>query len=1796
MDGSIQLTPTGTGLSIGGDLDLDMHDGRWKVGHGLRSPAGRTTLDGAVAGDVRQPDVATGPLSGSTRLRIEEVQSLLPILRHAGASLPAPLDQADGALDVTLDPRGTLAAPVVQAVISGRRIRVPGITDEGELDSTVTADRRALTAKSFDARLGQTRVGGSGTYTWSGQIDTQFAATGDDLGALAAAFDQTDIGLAGSTELKGTLRGTVQSPQGQAQLAARELSAYGVAIGVVTARLQLTGEHLDIDADAPDLNADLKGGVQTRAPFRFQADLGLDRASLAALLPPGQTNVPADGTITATLHARGDAQHPSEIAGEIDLRALDLNVNGVAVALEAPAVVSFEPNAITAAPVRLRAGRETRLNVQGALAMSAGRPGLDVRLDGTLADLLDLGASALEDVPLEVGSSQVNVDLHIGGTLASPAPTGTLTLKADSLRYGDIPPVAGLSLNARIEPARVAVQTISAEWQGAQLTGEGALPFRMIVPPARPGASGLSAIGSNWLTSLPAEPRAATLTARMTGLTANALAPFVDPEQLQKIAGTVDASLSAEASAFSLEALQASAVLDRASLNLAGVPITQTVPTRLRLERGQARLEALQLNAQGNELRASGGIDLTGPAPAIDLAVDGAIDLRILGAFAGGFASAGLADTSFTVKGPLAAPEVIGGIDVSSGEFRLDTPGVSASDFNGSIAVDRSRNAIINLSGFINGGWTDINGSLVLENLASPLGRVTLTAYNVMLEYPEGFQTESNADLALTLSGPTSTLSGRVDVVSGLYREPLVVSRTLLTSFGRSAGTTVGTEPSFLDNVRLNVTVATANEIRVDNNYGRLSVSANLSVTGSATHPGAIGRIEAEPDGEVYLAGNTYRIDTLVIDLTNPRTIAPEVTFVAETRIGDTDIEVTLQCAAAGPCEREVSSLSAGVTNETAEARLFGISLDPNEAGAQLARLLSGELLGIVSGTVGLDTLRLEQTAGARSDLFDDPTLIAGDVDPASRLTIGKRLGEHVELAYSQDLADNGFVMSTTYFAPAGISIRALLLDNQDRTYEFRHQPRFGGRRRERLEPPPAARVKAIQFTGTPGFPESDLRGQVRLSEGDRFEFIRWQEDRERLTAFYRARGFFEARVRARRSLPPAAPAQTASEESMLDAITLEYNIERGNPTRLEVSGFDLPEDVRSKIIERWTSALFDGFLERDVALIVREHLYDQGRMQAQVQTSIAEAADGVRTLTVAIEPGPVMTRRLQFDGNASVPTATLLSVAQAAGPLAAWLDPTTLAQAIRRHYQDTGLLSADVEVRPPDTQGDASVVRVVIREGDTWQIGRVTLGGGEQVATGVSDLDLAAGSRYDPAIIAERLAALEQRFRDEGFLDVRVVSETVLNQESRRADVHVLVQPGPRRVLASVEVEGARPDNPIIAQSLGAGVGKPIGASALSAARRRLYETGTYRSVEVSVEPAAGTAGTSAASGEVPVVARVRVEERPRYNFRYGLAVNSTFVEPDGRDTRLGFAADLENRNLFGRGLTVGLSARLRRDQEVGRVYLGANRFFGLPLRSNVFLSRGRQDVGSETSSTVSDVTEISAEQVYRLRRMVDLHYGYGLGRNRTTFTDSDGSVFDLTVRVARLTTSGVVDRRSDPFDPVRGWFTSGSLELSRPGLGSELSFLKSFMQVYEFVPIRKGLVLATAARLGVAPTFRGEPLIPSERFFAGGATSVRGYNENDLGPRSIFGDANGGPALFIANGELRFPIFKWIRGVGFADLGDVYPTIGDLLRTVQVGMGGGLRLNSPVGLLRLDLAAPVNPRPFDPAWRVHFGLGHAF
>ena len=157
------------------------------------------------------------------------------------------------------------------------------------------------------------------------------------------------------------------------------------------------------------------------------------------------------------MRARGAIARLADTAGDLELRALDATVAGVPIALDTRAVVSFEPNALSSTPLLVRVGRETQVRLQGALSANGALTGIDVQVESAIADLLSLAAPALPELPIEAGTSRVKLDLHVGGTLAAPQPSGPWRSKP--LRSGM--PTSHLSrtfiLDARIEPARIAL-------------------------------------------------------------------------------------------------------------------------------------------------------------------------------------------------------------------------------------------------------------------------------------------------------------------------------------------------------------------------------------------------------------------------------------------------------------------------------------------------------------------------------------------------------------------------------------------------------------------------------------------------------------------------------------------------------------------------------------------------------------------------------------------------------------------------------------------------------------------------------------------------------------------------------------------------------------------------------------------------------------------------------------------------------------------------------------------------------------------------------------------------------------------------------------------------------------------------------------------------------------------------------------------------------------------------------------------------------------------------------------------
>ena len=372
------------------------------------------------------------------------------------------------------------------------------------------------------------------------------------------------------------------------------------------------------------------------------------------------------------------------------------------------------------------------------------------------------------------------------------------------------------------------------------------------------------------------------------------------------------------------------------------------------------------------------------------------------------------------------------------------------------------------------------------------------------------------------------------------------------------------------------------------------------------------------------------------------------------------------------------------------------------------------------------------------------------------------------------------------------------------------------------------------------------------------------------------------------------------------------------------------------------------------------------------------------------------------------------------------------------------------------------------------------------------------------------------------------------------------------------------------------------------------MFDTGLFRRVDVSSEP---VAEGNAADGIRPMRMRVAVDEWPAFRLRYGVQVAEERPEDnvEGRDLVPGLSADITRRTLFGRAVTVGGAAQVERRERSGRVFVNAPTMIGLPVQSSLILERARRDFVSDT--LVTDISRIAWEQRARVTPAITVSYTYRFEENHTFDTQPDTTIpFDILVHIGRLTASAAWDTRDNPGDTVRGSLVSTSVEVAADRLASEISYLRWLSQAYYFKPWR-GVVFASAARAGLVRPLGGQDLLSSFEFFLGGARTIRGVEEDAVAGRDVFGFPISGRGLLVFNQEVRFPIYGWVRGVGFIDSGTLSPETKITFRDMTMSSGFGLRLMTPFGVVRGDygrvLSSGFGPPP---SGRWTFGIGQTF
>jgi outer membrane protein insertion porin family len=204
----------------------------------------------------------------------------------------------------------------------------------------------------------------------------------------------------------------------------------------------------------------------------------------------------------------------------------------------------------------------------------------------------------------------------------------------------------------------------------------------------------------------------------------------------------------------------------------------------------------------------------------------------------------------------------------------------------------------------------------------------------------------------------------------------------------------------------------------------------------------------------------------------------------------------------------------------------------------------------------------------------------------------------------------------------------------------------------------------------------------------------------------------------------------------------------------------------------------------------------------------------------------------------------------------------------------------------------------------------------------------------------------------------------------------------------------------------------------------------------------------------------------------------------------------------------------------------------------------------------------------------------------------------------ISSMLWSATYDTRDNIYAPKRGFVGEIALENAGGFLGFDKSFVKGFLVLDYYHPLfLENVILELKGRTGLADGYGDTKDVPIyDRFYVGGAETVRGYKERKIGPRDPGSNAPlGGDAMLVGNAEITFPVYeKLIKGAVFYDIGNAWEHVRDYMKWeggLKQGFGTGVRVKTPIGPLKLDVGYPLSDNHDDKKqleW--YFSVSHGF
>ena len=522
--------------------------------------------------------------------------------------------------------------------------------------------------------------------------------------------------------------------------------------------------------------------------------------------------------------------------------------------------------------------------------------------------------------------------------------------------------------------------------------------------------------------------------------------------------------------------------------------------------------------------------------------------------------------------------------------------------------------------------------------------------------------------------------------------------------------------------------------------------------------------------------------------------------------------------------------------------------------------------------------------------------------------------------------------------------------------------------------------------------------------------------------------------------------------------------------------------------------------------------------------------------------------------------------------------------------YADFRIVSSRVSISP---EKDGVFVTLSLDEGVRYKVKQFSLNG--RLIVGEEELLPLVSIRpkefYSRADVQKTIDNIVGRLSDEGYSNARVVPVPQFDSETGEVSFSINVNPAKTVFVRRIDVTGNdKTTDMVIRRELQQVEGAPLSTGLVQESTRRLRRLVYIENAEIEIKPVPEDENQVDLLVSITETSSARISFGAGFSGDDGLILQAEYIENNfrGKGESIDFKVDTTDANKSlrlnltdpyitpsGVSRTVGLNF-VRRDTEEDDTSaflldsLALSLSYRFPLGSSRFFSLGAALEKVDLESTSATAPEILS----------------------FINANPDSNQF-------RLNSRFTYDTRDNLIAPNSGWNNFINLELAAPG--SDLEYFKLDLNSAFYLPLTEKYTLKLSGRLGYGDGFGDTNELPFfKNYFAGGASTVRGFESRSLGPRdsTVDQDPLGGSQSVLFNASLLTPVpgisDRSARLGLFVDAGQVFSSDQSIeLSDLRASVGISLNWLTPVGPLAISYATPIKEEDDDELDRVQFSIG---